>query len=118
MSQSLLDSFRLCLEIFISKLNKKRIRYINRFIDIDIFSYILKMFENFCEAVIYNNLFTRDDNGNCEKIDILEVIFRREDALPDSERIEKVEILSIEQGDPSKAIEERIYFQLFQPAPN
>jgi len=88
MSQSLLDSFRLCLEIFISKLYKKRIRYINRFIDIDIFSYILKMFENFGEAVIYNNLFTRDDNGNCEKIDILEVIFRREDALPDSERIE------------------------------
>ena len=88
MSQSLLYSFRLCLEIFISKLNKKRIRYINSFIDIDIFSYILKMFENFCEAVIYNSLFARDNNGNCEKIDILETIFRREDTLPDSERIE------------------------------
>lgn len=40
------------------------------------------------------------------------------DALPDSESVEEVEVLSVEEGDPSEAVEKWIDLQLLQSIPN
>lgn len=108
--QSTLCLFSMFLEIFVLKFNKQFISDFDNFIDLYMLFYILKMLEDSCKVIVDNHIFARHYNGNCEKVYELKMILWRKDTLPYPQSIKKVEILSIQQSHPSKAVEKWINF--------
>jgi len=98
------------LEIFVLKLNKQFIGNFNDLIDLYMLFYILKVFEDNCKVIVDNHIFARHNYGDCEKVYELKMILWRKDTLPYPQSIKKVEILSIQQSYPSKAVEKRVDF--------
>lgn len=79
--------------------------------------YVLHVFENYCKFFFYNDLFARHDDCDSNETDVLESIIGWKYAFPNSKDIEKLKILSIEESDPSKAVEKGVYFQFLESTP-
>jgi len=70
------------------------------------------------ELIIDDEVFAGNDYTDGKKFYVLHSVVGWENALPDSEGIEEGEILSIEQGDPSETVKERVDFEFLHPFPD
>lgn len=116
--QSLLGPLRMFLEILVPELQEELVGDFDDFVDIQMVFDVLQVLEDCGEVVVDDDLLAGHYDGDCKETDELEVVLRGEDALPDSESVKEVEILCVEKGDPSEAIEERIDLQFLQSIPN
>lgn len=96
------------LEILVPELKEQLVSDLDDFVDVHMIFDVLKVFEDGGEIVVDDDLLTGHDDGDGKETDELKVVLWWEDAFPDSESVEEVEILSVEKGDPSKAVEEGI----------
>ena len=79
---------------------------------------VLKVLEDSRKLILLNELTTRYQYRYRKELDMLRPIVSRENELPNSEGVKQSKVLSIEQGDPSEAVEKRINLELLHPLPN
>lgn len=94
-------------------MNNKIICYFYDLVDTNMILDVLKIFHYYGKIILYDVFLTVDYYSDCEEFYVLHSIVRRKYALPNSKSIKKREILSVEESNPSKAIEEWINFELF-----
>lgn len=116
--QRLLGPLRVLLEILVPELKEQLVGDLDHLIDVQMILDVLEVLEDGGEVVVDDDLLAGHDDGDGKETDELEVVLRREDAFPDSESVEEVEVLSVEESDPSEAVEERIDLQFLQSIPN
>lgn len=80
----------------------------NYVFDIDMLTDTFEVAQNLSILSTENFLLTGEDEGKWEEVDVDSAILVGEDGFPDAEGFEHLELLWEEQGDPAKAIVERI----------
>lgn len=74
------------------------------------FSDVLEILEHPCKLILDDEVFTVYDNSDCEVFYVLHAVVPWKNALPDAEGVEEWEVLSVEESDPSEAVEKWINF--------
>ena len=81
-------------------------------------SQILQMLEHSRKLVIHNRLLTLLDNWYSDVVDELQLITGSKNAFPQSDSIEKFEVLGIEESHPSETVEKWVNFELVHLLPD
>lgn len=116
--QSLLGLLGVLPEILVLELVVERVGDVDHLVDVHVFPDVLHVLQHHCELVVQDHLLAGHDDRHCEEVYELQAVRRREETLPDAEGVEEGEVLREQQGDPPEAVEEWVYLQLLQAAPN
>lgn len=78
---------------------------------VDMFANMLDIGEDTRVLLLHDGVLAEGDECNCEEVDKGGSIFKGKDALPNSQRLEELKLLSEQQCEPPEAIEEGIYLE-------